>query len=96
MAILYLGTAVSFGAYLFYNYGLHHVPAAQATAYGNLISVIDIGLGHIILSEYLTLLQYAAFSLVIAGAWMSQRRSNKETAEPSPVETQLNIALENQ
>lgn len=96
MVILYLGTAVSFGAYLFYNYGLHHIPAAQATAYGNLIPVIAIGLGHIILSESLTLLQYAACILVLAGVWMSQRQSSKQTAEASPVETQLNTALEKQ
>jgi drug/metabolite transporter (DMT)-like permease len=96
LAILYLGTAVSFGAYLFYNYGLRHVPAAQASAYGNLIPVIAIGLGHVVLSESLTLLQYAACILVLAGVWMSQRQSSKETVENSPAETLLNPVPEEQ
>ncbi|MFA9396058.1 MAG: DMT family transporter [Halodesulfovibrio sp.] len=96
LAILYLGTAVSFGAYLFYNYGLRHVPAAQASAYGNLIPVIAIGLGHVVLSESLTLLQYAACFLVLAGVWMSQRRSSREIFENSSVETPLIPAHEEQ
>lgn len=72
-AILYLGSAVSFGAYLFYNYGLRHIPAAQASAYGNLIPVIALGLGHVILSESLTILQYGACVFVLCGVWLSQR-----------------------
>ncbi|SIO39540.1 DMT family transporter [Halodesulfovibrio marinisediminis] len=96
MAILYLGTAVSFGAYLFYNYGLRHVPAAQASAYGNLIPVIALGLGHIILSETLTVLQYAACVFVLAGVWMSQRRTSPKTTENLPTETQRRSAIQEQ
>ncbi|SHJ57400.1 DMT family transporter [Halodesulfovibrio aestuarii] len=89
MAILYLGTAVSFGAYLFYNYGLRHVPAAQASAYGNLIPVIALGLSHVILSESLTVLQYAACILVLSGVWMSQRRTKPNTTENISAESPL-------
>ena len=73
LAILYLGSAVSFGAYLFYNYGLRQIPAAQASAYGNLIPVIALGLGHLVLSESLTMLQYGACVFVLCGVWLSQR-----------------------
>lgn len=84
IAIIYLGTAVSFGAYLLYNYGLRHTPAAQASAYGNLIPVIALGLGHVVLSESLTLLQYAACILVLAGVWMSQQKTAEHSSTPEP------------
>ena len=80
LAILYLGSAVSFGAYLFYSYGLRHIPAAQASAYGNLIPVIALGLGHLVLSESLTFLQYGACAFVLCGVWLSQRSETEQKA----------------
>ena len=74
-AILYLGSFVTLGAYLFYNYGVSKIPANKASAYINLIPVFTIILGFTILGETFTLSQYFASSLVLVGVFISQRRT---------------------
>ncbi|EGB16637.1 protein of unknown function DUF6 transmembrane [Pseudodesulfovibrio mercurii] len=74
LSILYLGVFVTIGAYGMYNYGMSKIPAAQASAFINLIPVITLILGMVLLGERLNWMQYAASALVIAGVYVSQDR----------------------
>ena len=74
-AIVYLGIFVTLGAYGLYNFGVSRIPVNQASAFINLIPVFAIFLGWLILSERLTLMQFAAVALILAGVTFSQERS---------------------
>jgi drug/metabolite transporter (DMT)-like permease len=74
MAIIYLGAVITLGAYGLYNFGVKHIPAAQATAYVNLIPVFSVFLGWMLLDETLTGAQYLAALLVMAGVYVGQRK----------------------
>jgi len=80
LAVLYLGTFVSVGAYGLYNFGVSRVPANQAAAFINLIPVCTIVLGFVLLGERLTGWQMVACLLVFTGVIISQdsRRMNKK------------------
>jgi drug/metabolite transporter (DMT)-like permease len=74
IAVIYLGSFVTLGAYLLYNFGVSLIPANQASAYVNLIPVFTVILGFIILGERFTIPQYFASGLVLIGVYLSQRR----------------------
>ena len=74
LAVIYLGSFVTLGAYLLYNFGVSLIPASQASAYVNLIPVFTVILGFIILGERFTVWQYFASALVLFGVYLSQRR----------------------
>jgi drug/metabolite transporter (DMT)-like permease len=76
VAIVYLGTFVTLGAYGLYNFGVSRIPVSQASAFVNLIPVFTIFLGWAILNEQLTLLQYAAVAVILIGVTLSQERPN--------------------
>lgn len=76
-SIFYLGIFVTIGAYGSYNYGMSKIPAAQASAFINLIPVITLILGMAVLGERLNWMQYAASALVIMGVYVSQDRAPK-------------------
>ena len=69
----YLGTIITIGAYGLYNYGVSKLPAGQASAWGNLIPVAALIMGHVFLNESLTTSQYAASGLVLVGVYLSQK-----------------------
>ncbi|MBU0970227.1 MAG: DMT family transporter [Proteobacteria bacterium] len=71
-AILYLGSAVTLGAYGCYNYGVSQIPASQATAFINLIPVFTLVMSALVLGEQFTAVQYAASALVFVGVLLSQ------------------------
>ena len=73
-AVIYLGSFVTLGAYLCYNYGVSKIPASQASAYVNLIPVFAVILGFMILGERFVPSQYVASLLVLLGVFISQRR----------------------
>jgi drug/metabolite transporter (DMT)-like permease len=73
-AILYLGSAVTFGAYGCYNYGVSRIPAGQAASFINLIPVLSLVMGVAVLEETLTFQQYLACGIVFAGIFLSQPR----------------------
>jgi len=73
-AVIYLGSFVTLGAYLAYNYGVSKIPASQASAFVNLIPVFAVILGFLILEERFSMFQYAASLLVLGGVFISQRR----------------------
>jgi drug/metabolite transporter (DMT)-like permease len=75
-AVVYLGAAVTLGAYGLYNFGVSRVPASQAGAFINLIPVFTVALGWLLLGERFTGGQYAACLLVFLGLAVSQGREN--------------------
>ena len=77
LAVVYLGSFVTLGAYLCYNYGVSKIPASQASAFVNLIPVFTVILGFAILGERFSVWQYAASVLVLAGVFLSQRRARR-------------------
>ena len=83
LAVIYLGSFVTLGAYLLYNYGVSKIPANKASAYVNLIPVFTIILGFLILDERFTTAQYIASLLVLLGVYISQRKSHDLSSSPS-------------
>ena len=81
LAVLYLGTAVSVGAYGLYNYGISRIPASQASAFVNLIPVFAIVLGFLVLGERLTFWQWIACALVFSGVLLSQDSATGQERE---------------
>lgn len=72
--LIYLGAFISLAAYGLYNFGLSRLKAGNASLYINLIPVFALIMGMVILGERLTLQQYPACALVLAGLFISQRR----------------------
>ena len=83
LAVLYLGTFITFGAYACYNFGVSRIPASQAAGFVNLIPVFGVLLGMLILGERLNAEQWLACGLVFCGVWISSRR--KTTISPEPL-----------
>jgi len=83
LAVFYLGTVVSVGAYGLYNFGISRIPASQASAFVNLIPVFSIVLGFFLLGERLTFWQWMACALVFSGVLLSQDAAtrNKRVSE---------------
>ena len=71
LAVLYLGTLITFGAYGCYNYSVSRMPASQAAGYVNLIPVFGVILGMLLLGEQLNLQQWLACCLVFFGVGLS-------------------------
>ncbi|RLB66977.1 MAG: EamA family transporter [Deltaproteobacteria bacterium] len=72
LAVLYLGTFITFGAYGCYNYSLSRIPASKAAGYVNLIPVFGVILGMIVLGETLNSAQWLACGVVFSGLWLSR------------------------
>jgi drug/metabolite transporter (DMT)-like permease len=83
LAVLYLGTMVTFGAYGCYNYGVSRIPASRAAGYVNLIPVFGVILGMIILGDKLNLSQWLACGLVFCGVWLSSRGGRAVEVSPA-------------
>ena len=77
LAIVYLGTFITFGAYGCYNYSVSCIPASQAASYVNLIPVFSVLLGILILGESLNMSQMLACGLVFSGVALSAWRKMK-------------------
>jgi drug/metabolite transporter (DMT)-like permease len=75
MAIVYLGAAVTLGAYGLYNYGVSRIAVSRTSVFFNLIPVITVILGVLILEERFTLYQYLASGLVFIGIYLSRDSS---------------------
>ncbi len=82
LAVIYLGTFITFGAYGCYNYGVSRIPASQAAGYVNLIPVFGVILGMLILGETLNLPQWLACALVFSGVWLSSRGHRPPVVQP--------------
>ncbi|WP_237707555.1 DMT family transporter [Desulfocurvibacter africanus] len=74
LAVVFLGTIITVGAYGLYNYGMSILPASQAAAYVNLIPVVAVALGWLMLGERFTTVQFLGAGLVFIGIYCSQGR----------------------
>ena len=75
LAVLYLGAAVTFGAYGLYNFGVSRIPAGRAAVFINCIPVWTILLGFLFLGERMTPAQMFASLMIFAGVVLSGRDS---------------------
>jgi drug/metabolite transporter (DMT)-like permease len=75
LVLLFLGAGVSVGAYVLYIGALQKTPANEAIVMVNLIPVFGMGLSMLLLGETLTLLQWFACILVLAGVLIGQSGS---------------------
>ena len=82
LAVVYLGTFITFGAYACYNFGVSRIPASQAAGFVNLIPVFGVLLGMLILGDRLNAEQWLACGLVFCGVWISSRRKVSILPEP--------------
>ena len=83
LAIFYLGTAISIGAYGLYNFGISKLPAWQAGAFINLIPVFSIFLGWLCLGETLTAFQLIGVGMVFAGVLLAQELRGSQESKKS-------------
>ncbi len=82
LAVLYLGTMITFGAYGCFNYGVSRISASRAAGYVNLIPVFGVILGMIILGDQLNPSQWLACGLVFCGVWLSSRSGRTAAIQP--------------
>ncbi len=73
LAIVYLGAAITLGAYGLYNYGLKYVSASRSAVYINLIPVISVFLAWLILGETFVRNQIFAAVIIMFGVWLTQK-----------------------
>ncbi|WP_166373027.1 DMT family transporter [Psychromonas sp. SA13A] len=78
--ILYLGSAVTLGAYGMYNYGLARSSVLTAAAYSNLVPIFALLLSALLLNEILTVWQWASIAVVFIGILVSKRHAHVEHA----------------
>lgn len=82
VAVLYLASVVTMGAYGLYNFGLSKVPAGQASGFTNLIPVFTMFMGFMFLGDRLSTTQFLASGLVLGGVILTQiSSSSKEEAK---------------
>ena len=70
--LLFLGSAVTLGAFGLYNFGMSRMPAGRASAFINLVPVLAVFFGWLLLDESLSPGQAWAALLVVAGVALSQ------------------------
>ncbi|MDE1464994.1 DMT family transporter [Spartinivicinus poritis] len=74
LAIIYLGSVVTCGAYGLYNYGVSQLSANSTSTFVNLIPVFTVILAAIILDEWLTTTQLIAVTLILTGVIIGQQK----------------------
>lgn len=79
--ILYLGTAVTLGAYATYNYALARTSVLTAAAYSNLVPIFALILSGLLLNEILTSWQWFSIFIVFVGIWVSKKHSDIKVAK---------------
>ncbi len=82
LAVLYLGVAVSFGAYGLYNYGVTHIPASEASLFINLIPVFAVILAYLLLDEQLGWSEVVGGSIILLGVFIAQSSVAADLADP--------------
>lgn len=80
LAVLYVSTAASVGAYLLWNYGVRAAGAARAASFINLLPVFSVILGMAILGERVTPLEALGAAVVVTGAFVAGGRDAKVRA----------------
>ncbi len=77
LAVFYLGACITLGAYGCYNFGISRLGAARAAAYTNLIPVLTLFMGMTLQGDTLTVPQYQACAVILAGVFLSQGKAGK-------------------
>ena len=75
--IVFLGALVTLGAFGLYNWAMSRIPASQASAFINLVSVTAVAIGWLTMGEALNGWQGAAALVVIAGVGISQKKGRQ-------------------
>lgn len=83
VAVIYLGTFITLGAYGCYNFSVSRIPASQAAGYVNLIPVFSVILGMLILGDSLNSWQWVASGLVFCGVWLSSYGQRTPVVQPT-------------
>jgi len=73
LAVVYLGSFITIGAYGLYNYGVKYVEASRAASFVNLIPVFSVILAWLLLGETFSSGQLCAALLIIGGVYLSQQ-----------------------
>ncbi len=74
LAVIYLGSVITLGAYGLFNYSLKYVPASRAGACVNLIPVCTVLLGWMLLGERLSSSQIFAIVVILTGVYLTQKK----------------------
>ena len=82
LAVLYLGVAVSFGAYGLYNYGVSTIPASEASLFINLIPVFAVLLAYLLLDEQLGWSEILGGTVILFGVFVAQSKAAAAVADP--------------
>ena len=80
VSLLYLGVAVTFGAYGLYNYGTSKMPAAQSSLYINLIPLFAVILSWLLLGETFGWNEALGGAIILIGVAIAQ--SDKSVHSP--------------
>ena len=83
-AVVYLGAAVTLGAYGLYNYGVSRIPVSRTSVFFNLIPMLTVLMGAMILGERFSTVQYLASGLVLSGIYLSQREGRRRPDRTLP------------
>lgn len=78
IAVLYLASVITMGAYGMYNYGLSKLSAGQASGFTNLIPVFTMFMGFLFLGDRLSPMQFVASGLVLGGVILTQTSPSKK------------------
>ncbi|TEW53956.1 DMT family transporter [Psychromonas sp. RZ22] len=73
ISIIYLGSAVTLGAYAMYNYALARSSVLTAAAFSNLVPIFALLLSALLLNEVLTVWQWLSIAIVFIGILVSKR-----------------------
>ena len=70
--VVYLGTAVTLGAFGLFNYGVSQIPASRASLFINLIPVVAVVTGWVFLDEHLTFWPLVATVVILLGVYIGE------------------------
>jgi drug/metabolite transporter (DMT)-like permease len=87
LIVVFLGTAASAGAYVFWNYALTHLEASVTSTFLNLVPVVSLLLAAGLLGERILPIQIVGGVLVMGGVYLASRISVLE--EPATVPAEL-------
>ncbi|MFW6323458.1 MAG: DMT family transporter, partial [Desulfovibrionales bacterium] len=78
IALIFLGTCVTLGAFGLYNWALSKLPASAAATSINMVPVAAVFFGWVLLGETLNSEQFLASICVLTGVFITQRRRKNE------------------
>lgn len=83
-SIIYLGVAITLGAYGLYNFALKYIKTSVAATYVNLLPVMTLIFSMLLLGERLVLSQWLAIVVIFIGVYLSREPKAKQQ-EPDEI-----------